>query len=66
LHNSRGVQDPRRANVEAAKSILDGLNTSFPCRENAMAITKLDECLMWLEKRTKDREQRQVEGTSNA
>lgn len=50
--------------VEAAKSILEGFNATFPCRENSMAITKLDECLMWLDKRTKDREARAVEGTS--
>ena len=35
----------------------------FKCRENATAITKLDEALMWLNKRTQDREARQVEGT---
>lgn len=50
--------------VEAAKIIIEGLNSKFPCRENSMAITKLDECLMWLEKRTKDREKRGVEGLS--
>lgn len=48
--------------IEAAKKILEGLNSKVPCRENSMAITKLDECLMWLEKRTKDREARGVEG----
>ena len=35
----------------------------FACRENAIAITKLEEALMWLNKRTADREARQVEGT---
>jgi len=52
--------------IEAAKIILEGLNKNFPCRENASAITKLDEALMWLEKRTKDREKRGVEGLSKA
>lgn len=52
--------------VEAAKTIIEGLNAKFPCRENSMAITKLDECLMWLDKRTKDRVARQVEGESKA
>jgi hypothetical protein len=33
------------------------------CRENAIAITKLEEALLWLNKRTADREARQVEGT---
>jgi len=50
--------------IEAAKIIIEGLNKSFPCRENAMVITKLDEALMWLDKRTKDREARGVEGKS--
>lgn len=35
----------------------------FSCRENAIAITKLEEALMWLQKRTEDREARAVEGT---
>jgi hypothetical protein len=35
----------------------------FACRENALALTKLEEALMWLDKRTADREARQVEGT---
>lgn len=52
--------------IEAAKIIIEGLNKNFPCRENSMAITKLDESLMWLEKRKKDREQRNVEGLSKA
>ncbi|AQN32530.1 hypothetical protein BCP12_118 [Bacillus phage BCP12] len=38
-------------------------NTKFACRENAMAITKLEEALMWLNKRTTDRRNRGVEGT---
>ena len=38
-------------------------NTEFKCRENAIAITKLEEALMWLRKRTIAREQRGVEGT---
>lgn len=52
--------------IEAAKIILEKLNQQFPCRENASAITKLDEALMWLEKRKKDREKRGVEGLSKA
>lgn len=35
----------------------------YVCRENALALTKLQEALMWLEKRTSDREARKVEGT---
>lgn len=35
----------------------------YACRENAIALTKLDEALLWLDKRTRDREARAVEGT---
>ena len=35
----------------------------YKCRENALAITHLQEALHWLEARTKEREQRKVEGT---
>lgn len=52
--------------IEAAKVILEGLNKQFPCRENACAITKLDEALHWLEHRKKEREKRGVEGKSLA
>jgi len=48
--------------IAAAKLIIERLNLKYPCRENSMTITKLDEALMWLEKRTKDREARGVEG----
>lgn len=36
----------------------------FACRENALAITKLEEALLWLRKRTMGREQRGIEGTN--
>lgn len=39
--------------------------TEFACRENAMAITKLEEAMLWLRKRTMAREKRGVEGTYN-
>lgn len=38
------------------------LNTNFPCRENSLAITNIEQGLMWLEQRTKDRVKRNVEG----
>jgi len=36
----------------------------YACRENALALTALEESLMWLQKRTRDRLARGVEGTS--
>lgn len=35
----------------------------FACRENALALTNLEQSLMWLQKRTHDRIARNVEGT---
>ena len=36
----------------------------YACRENALALTALQESMMWLQKRTRDRAARGVEGTS--
>jgi hypothetical protein len=52
-------------NEELIEILLDRMNylqSKFPCRENAIAITKLDEALLWLNKRTSDRIKRNVEG----
>src|SRR3990167_2000434 len=37
---------------------LKFLNGKFACRENSIVITKLEEALMWLEKRAADRKVR--------
>ena len=50
--------------IEIALEILKKLNNNFPCRENAITITKIEEALMWQERRTKEREKRGVEGYS--
>lgn len=52
--------------LEVVKNRLVELNKEFPSRENAMSITKIDEAIMWQDKRTKDREARGVEGSSKA
>ena len=52
-------------NEELLEVLIDRmqyLQGKFPCKENACVITKLEESLMWLEKRTRDREKRGVEG----
>ncbi len=36
----------------------------YACRDNALALTKLEEALMWLRNRTNSRETRGVEGTN--
>lgn len=38
----------------------------FKCRENAIALTNLEEALMWLQKRTRERLARGVEGQAKA
>ena len=64
-------QEPNGAFVEtviaAAKQRIEWYQTvsdrRFACRENALAITKLEEALHWLNHRTAEREAREVEGT---
>lgn len=54
-------------NEEVLRMMIDRMNYlqgKFPCRENAIVIEKLEESLMWLEKRTLDRKARGVEGTA--
>lgn len=48
--------------LEVLINRIEFLQKKFPCRENAIVITKLQESLMWLEKRTSDRKKRNVEG----
>lgn len=60
--------DPNGAFVEtvlsaALQRIEFYQDSKFRSKENAMAITKIEEALLWLNKRTQDREERKVEGT---
>lgn len=48
--------------LEVLINRMQYLQGKFPCRENALVITKLEESLMWLNKRTADRQKRNVEG----
>jgi|SRR5579863_3139730 len=52
--------------IEWAKAKIEEFNKAFPCRENSMIVTKLDEALLWSIKRKLDREKRNVEGTNKA
>jgi hypothetical protein len=61
-------REPSGAFVEdVIRAALGGLefyqSTEFRCRENALAITKLEEALHWCQHRTAARESRGVEGT---
>ena len=42
--------------------LIQSFNNQFPCRENSLTITKIQEALMLQEERTKDRTHRGVEG----
>jgi hypothetical protein len=61
-HGVNGVM-----NEDLIAMVIDRLesfqNSPFKCRENALAITKLEEALHWLRHRTTKRENRGVEGT---
>ncbi len=48
--------------LEVLINRMQYLQDKFPCRENAIVITKLEESLMLLNKRTADRKARNVEG----
>lgn len=49
--------------VMVIRRLQEFQESEFKCRENAMAITKIEEALLWLRKRTIARENRGVEGT---
>ena len=42
---------------------LNQYNSKVPCRENSIAITNIETAILWLNKRTRDREKRGVEET---
>jgi hypothetical protein len=46
--------------IDRLRSFQSG---KFACRENAIALTHLEEAMMWLNKRTENRLARGVEGT---
>lgn len=48
--------------LEAALMRIRQLNEAFPCRENALAVTNVQQGLMWLQERTRLRQAQGVEG----
>lgn len=60
--NGTTLEEMLRVTIER----LQDLNARFSCRENSIAITKMQEALMWLNKRTEDRVARGVEGKHEA
>ena len=61
--NGAFVEDVLRAVIGRIEFYQTASNRKFACRENAIALTHLETALLWLEKRTDDREARGVEGT---
>ena len=50
--------------IQVAKQYLEAVNVGeLATRETSMVITKLDEALMWIAKRSEDRKLRGVQGT---
>jgi len=63
-----GVNGTSIENVlDLLKTRLEGFQKGpFRCRTNALAITKIEESIMWLEERTKQRISQGVEGKNIA
>lgn len=60
--------DNGTTNEEVLEMLIDRMQyliSKVPSRESALALTKLEEALLWLNKRTANRKARGVEGTSN-
>ncbi len=52
--------------LEIVRDRLKGFqNGEFACRENACALTHIEEALMWMNRRVEDRIERNVLGTNN-
>lgn len=50
--------------LQTSKQYLESVNVGeMATRETSMAITKIDEALMWIAKRAEDRKLREVQGT---
>ena len=48
--------------LKYTKCLFESLNEAFPCRENALTITKIEEAIHWQDARTRNRTLRGVEG----
>lgn len=61
IHDGTTNEDVLKVLIDRIKT----LNEKFPCRENSIVITKLEESLMWLNHRTELRKAQGVEGTAS-
>ena len=60
--NGAFVEGVIQAAIDRLEFYQSASNGRFKCRENALAITKLEEAMHWLDHRTRAREERLVEG----
>lgn len=61
--NGTTNEDVIQVLIDRLNSLNDMQNRKYACRENSLAITKLEEALHWLHARTATRLNRGVEGT---
>lgn len=57
--NGCQIEDVINTLVDRLQGFQQG---GYPCRENALAITKLEEARLWLDERTRKRQVQGVEG----
>ncbi len=61
--NGVGIEDV----IDLLTKRLEGFQQGpFRCRENALAITKLEEARLWLDERTRKRQAQGVEGVNKS
>lgn len=63
LPNGAFVEDVLQACLERIRFYQDAADGKFRCRENALAITHIEDALFRLDDRTRQRQARGVEGT---
>ena len=61
--NGAFVEGVIEAAIDRIRFYQEAAGGKFKCRENALAITDLESAQNWLNRRTAEREARQVEGT---
>lgn len=68
--NKLNENDPRQEGLftetllQVCKEYLEGVNVGpMATRDTSVAITKIDEALLWIGKRAEDRKMREVQGT---
>lgn len=61
--NGAFVEGVIEAAIDRIRFYQEAAGGKFKCRENALAITDLESAQNWLNRRTAEREGRQVEGT---